>query len=372
MNYLCKKNYGVFIGLMIVVLVMLSGFALARDLKPYSSTCNNIGPYDPPIPLGVSGGNINDKGSIYCCSGTLGCLVQDNQGTQYILSNNHVLANTNNGVPGEAIIHPGLADLQCNGAQGLEVATLTNAIPLRFGLFRTNYVDAAIAQVIPNEVKPDGYINCVGTISRTPAGARLGLSVQKSGRTTGQTVGTISAVNATIWVTYNKTCGMGTQYARFKWQFRIDGSGFSAGGDSGSLIVTNPGGGCPRPVGLLFAGGNNQTFANPIRLVLFAFHNYGLSIVGTCGASSADSQGVVTEEESGKLETLKAIQERHEDAVLRIKDVVGIGIGLAQDRKTHVFEIYVKKLTPELQKILPAQLENVKVNVIVTGEILAR
>ncbi len=41
--------------------------------------------------FGVSGGNINDISRLYCCSGTLGSLVQDTSGVKYILSNNHVL-----------------------------------------------------------------------------------------------------------------------------------------------------------------------------------------------------------------------------------------------------------------------------------------
>ena len=49
------------------------------------------------MPLGSSGGNNNDfdaRGNTIadCCSGTLGALIQDNGGNQYLLSNNHVLA----------------------------------------------------------------------------------------------------------------------------------------------------------------------------------------------------------------------------------------------------------------------------------------
>ena len=44
-----------------------------------------------PISLGTSGGNVNDISHAFCCSGTLGSLVTKG-GTQYILSNNHVLA----------------------------------------------------------------------------------------------------------------------------------------------------------------------------------------------------------------------------------------------------------------------------------------
>jgi len=65
-----------------------------------------------------------------------------------------------------------------------------------------------------------------------------------------------------------------TGTARFAGQIVITGSGelFSAGGDSGSLIVSK---GLlladRRPVGLLFAGSSVTTIANPIELVLDRF-----------------------------------------------------------------------------------------------------
>ena len=44
--------------------------------------------------LGVSGGNVKDITQSFCCSGTLGSLVIAG-GMQYVLSNNHVLADEN-------------------------------------------------------------------------------------------------------------------------------------------------------------------------------------------------------------------------------------------------------------------------------------
>ena len=61
--------------------------------------------------------------------------------------------------------------------------------------------------------------------------------------------------------------------ARFVGQILIGGGGgFSAGGDSGSLVVLSAKGAEDRkPVGLLFAGGNHFTIANPIDAVLTRF-----------------------------------------------------------------------------------------------------
>ena len=105
-----------------------------------------------PIQLGTSGGNINDRSTMYCCSGTLGALVEDSEG-QYILSNNHVLALANSGQPGERINQPGQIDQGC-GQTGI-VAYLTDFVEIRFGKgmsLPSNEVDAAIAVVVEGAV----------------------------------------------------------------------------------------------------------------------------------------------------------------------------------------------------------------------------
>ena len=108
--------------------------------------------------------------------------------------------------------------------------------------------------------------------SNVPVAASLGLQVQKYGRTTGQTTGVVSGLNATINVNYN------TGTARFVDQVLITDGRFSQGGDSGSLVVTRSSGDDDRtPMGLLFAGSNTHTIANPIDLVLDRF---GVTIDG--------------------------------------------------------------------------------------------
>src|SRR6185369_13047322 len=62
--------------------------------------------------FGVSGGTVNDASRAFCCSGTLGSLVTDGT-TQYILSNNHVLARADQAVAGEDVSQPGLIDNSC-------------------------------------------------------------------------------------------------------------------------------------------------------------------------------------------------------------------------------------------------------------------
>ncbi|SHO49500.1 carboxypeptidase regulatory-like domain-containing protein [Desulfopila aestuarii] len=236
-----------------------------------------------PIELGTSGGNVNDRSSIYCCSGTLGALVEDGNGIRYILSNNHVLARNNQAAIGEEINQPGMIDQQC-GQSGI-VAQLSDFVPILYSKGRTvklNEVDAAIAQIRDGFIDPTGSIIDIGPISDNTVSAYVGQLVQKSGRTTGHTSGSISAVDVTVDIGYSKDCGSAANnIARFVNQLRITPGTFSAGGDSGALIVesgtVDPQNGLPRAVGLLFAGSSSSTIASPIAPVLAQL---GVTMVG--------------------------------------------------------------------------------------------
>src|SRR5438034_5803436 len=112
-----------------------------------------------PVQLGTSGGNLYDRSTNWCCSGTLGSLVAKG-GQQYILSNNHVLARTNAGAVGDPITQPGLIDETpvCAQKTADAVATLSQWLPISFKKGTTNTVDAAIAQVMSGQVAVDGSI----------------------------------------------------------------------------------------------------------------------------------------------------------------------------------------------------------------------
>ncbi|MCH8188347.1 MAG: hypothetical protein IIB66_06540, partial [Proteobacteria bacterium] len=145
-----------------------------------------------PIELGTSGGNILDRSMLYCCSGTLGCLVQDVLGNQYVLSNNHVLARSNQAEIGEDVNQPGQIDQNCS--QDGVIAHLTDFVTIRTSKGRSvfdNEVDAAIAYVVPGAVSPDGSILDIGPVNTTVMDAFLGQQVKKSGRTTGLTAGEV-------------------------------------------------------------------------------------------------------------------------------------------------------------------------------------
>jgi hypothetical protein len=258
-----------------------------------------------PIALGTSGGNIEDHSTLYCCSGTLGALVQDGAGILHILSNNHVLARANHGIVGEDVSQPGMIDQNCN--QNGIVADLSGFVPLQFRQGRNrpaNYVDAAVAEVRPGQVLTDGSILDIGVPSANTVAASVGQSVQKSGRTTGHTTGTVSEIDVSVDVGYSNDCGgASNNVARFVNQIRITSGSFSAGGDSGSLILesgtSDPANGRPRPVGLLFAGSTSSTIANPIDAVLSGL---GVSIVGATTGTPGPTgslSGIVTDASTG-------------------------------------------------------------------------
>jgi hypothetical protein len=105
-----------------------------------------------PVQMGSSGGNNNDydtQGSqiVDCCSGTLGSLLRGSDNNQYLLSNNHVLARSDQASVGDAIVAPGLIDNNCtpwgDGPGATPVATLTGWLALNSK--QTN-ADAAIGR----------------------------------------------------------------------------------------------------------------------------------------------------------------------------------------------------------------------------------
>jgi hypothetical protein len=237
----------------------------------------------PPIQLGTSGSPALDIANGYCCGGTLGSLIQSG-GTQYILSNSHVFAgdvvsggNGRVSTLGDDIIQPGLIDVACN-AGGAQVVADLSSLSTLYPPGSTPNIDAAIAQVRPGMVRTDGAILEIGTLSSQTAAAFVGQAVKKSGRTTGLTRSSVSALNATVNVGYSNECAGGSFTKTFTGQIMISNRArrFLNSGDSGSLMVqdvtTNP-----RAVGLLYAGSSSTAVANPINAVL---SHFGATMVG--------------------------------------------------------------------------------------------
>jgi len=102
--------------------------------------------------------------------------------------------------------------------------------------------------------------------------------VKKSGRTTGLTRSSVSALNANVNVGYSDECAGGSFTKSFSGQIIIQNrrSKFLNSGDSGSLMVEDVSNN-PRSVGLLYAGSSTTAVANPIGDVLSHFN---VSMVG--------------------------------------------------------------------------------------------
>lgn len=312
--------------------------------------------------FGVSGGNVNDVSRRFCCSGTLGSLVQAG-GTQYVLSNNHVLGLAGNATPGDVISQPGLVDSNC------QVSTLVADFTVAPAL--SSNVDAAIAQLRTRQMDSTGYIEDIGTISSVVKAPSVGLAVAKSGRTTGFTTGSISSINTTVSVKYPTECGghKGPTFT-FTNQVVVSGSGFSAGGDSGSLIVSDNS--CHQPVGLLFAGSSTSTIGNPIGQVLSALSSsLGSSVSfvgGTCSTTAAVLDNQLPQE---MVDRATVVKERNEDRLLRKGSVIGVGVGAADDATDEVVIIvYVDQTTGKTPK-LPKTIEGLRVKVVYTDTFIA-
>lgn len=238
-----------------------------------------------PAPGGVS------VGHYFITAGTLGMWVEKD-GVPHILSNNHILADSNKGKIGDNILQPAPSD-RGNNPDDL-IAVLADYVRIDFGYSGRNVVDAAIAR-IPGEGNGNGggicpfgkkvvnslnflykifnrkhrfsmykpisadelVLNEILDIGKIVGlqDARLEQSVRKSGRTTGLTVGTVTQLHATVRVDYGEE-GIATFYDQ------IITTDMSKGGDSGSIIVDSNE---LNAVGLLFAGSSTVTVANRIQ-----------------------------------------------------------------------------------------------------------
>lgn len=227
-------------------------------------------------------------------AGTLGAIVYDNKsGEPWLLSNNHIFANSTNGVDGRAkagdpILQPGPYD---GGTEKDQVATLAKFIPMlktttqadcqiAQGVERflnnminlsghdysveliknqraANRVDCALAKPLKRDLLKDEVVG-LGEI-RGVAKAKVGDKLRKSGRTTGITAGEVIAVDAVLQVKVGERDSA-------LYEDQIVASNMSQGGDSGSIVLNENN----QAVGLLFAGSEKATVCNRIDLVLEA------------------------------------------------------------------------------------------------------
>ena len=347
------------------------------------------------IALGTSGGNQKDSqtsgGTITCCSGTLGSLVTRG-GTQYLLSNNHVLARTDQALAGESIIQPGLIDSNCGQGANNIVGTLTQFYNLETG--PSPKIDAAIAQVAQNAVDPSGNILYLGSafdannvpVPGPPAAgaglpetaALLSRAVAKSGRTTGLTCSTILSVSTTTSVQYQKVCATGPTFNEtFNNQVAVTGGAFSAPGDSGSLIVTQD---TAEAVALLFGGSDQETVGNPVGAVLNFFQSgsNAMTFVGGakhavigCSLPTAPASATLHVPLSAiakeAMQRAAAVGDANAPALMAYPEVEAVGVGASLDNPGEAaIVLFVARGQPRTG--LPASVDGIRTR-FVEGEL---
>jgi hypothetical protein len=408
--------------------LLLPAFAIAQTQN--GSTLNHQLVQSPlPICLGVSGNNEANfpPPTNVCNAGTLGSLVQDQDGVQYILSCAHVMAPRPRAAIGNVIRHVGSADtINCGNVVGID--SLTNLPPgavvmrapadvANLSFCNSPYlddpctrligpnirVDAAIAEIIPGQVLPS--ILDIPTFSTVVQAPIMGSVVIKSGRTTGRTAGIIEMVNMNVEV-LGATFVNQIRIAPYVPAAVVGVGGFGQGGDSGSLILQSQGvtsSSVPPnqtlgPVGLLFAMGNvngrNVIFANRMDDVINTFitnNRKTLRFVqpqacprffpNPSGPSGEQNlQGVMDKKEAKGTQATYAANEpppdpKVVDAVSKVKDrstailmrlpnAVGAGVGLSDTGSRQVvIRLMVSKITDDVKRTVPSKLEGIPIEI---------
>jgi hypothetical protein len=240
-----------------------------------------------PAPNGISVGHIN------ITAGTLGSLVTDTtDGTLNILSNNHVLADVNAGLIGDAVVQPGVSDGGVAPAD--TIATLKRFVTMNP---TGNTVDAAIAEVIDrsdveDRVKDDiipvatpdhpaiGLL-FAGGCNRTlinpidfvrnqlgveflagpgvTTGVDIGSNVEKVGRTTEYTTSTVTEIDVSATINYGPGVNL-------DFDLQIATAHMSEPGDSGSVVYLGGRGGDEDACGCGSAGAARRLLERDIEL----------------------------------------------------------------------------------------------------------
>jgi len=350
-------------------------------------------------PLGVSGGNAKDSstvsGQTLCCGGTLGALVSRGGGL-YILSNNHAIARSDSATAGDPIVQPGLIDNNC--AVPPTVATLSQFFNMETG--PAPKIDAALALINTGAVDTAGTIlQLGGTASNPPANGpphagsgvapTVGRAVAKSGRSTGLTCSSIFATQANINVEYQKGCGTGSTFnVSFTNQVDITNNGFSAEGDSGSLIVTQD---TSDPVALLFAGSGSDTVGNPISDVLNGLADpanpqskpvivgdssptgHTVAACSLPGPQSATAARLAVQRAAVSAEPMQSaltVRDARLAELMSHPEVQAVGVGASYDNSNEpAILLFVTKGQPRSN--LPAQIDGIRTR-IVEGTLFSR
>lgn len=215
-------------------------------------------------------------------AGTLGCLVTDATGEMFGLSNNHVSGGCSYAGLGLPIVAPGIFDVVPNGTVNpFTLGHHHRALPLVAGspdnVDSKANLDAAIFKLLNAASVSSHQRDVYDTPSVTGAMAP-GMTVEKVGRTTGHTAGTVlSQVYGATSINYQVQLYNFSGPVPFDPVFAITGGAdmFSDTGDSGSLITALNPAGSRIAVGIVVgsmndgkAPGGKVTLALPIEPIL--------------------------------------------------------------------------------------------------------
>lgn len=236
--------------------------------KPSSTTSTQHQARSRPV---IGGLQIQPRGSRFV--GTLGCFVKSvvpGSSDVYVLSNNHVLVETNT-LPLGTEIFQSLSDdsadvfAKLSAFEEIQLPTTINPSPTR------NRIDAAIAAVTSSSLVQLSTMFGITNYTPTLKAPVPGMKVTKSGRTTGVTQGTIDAIRVNgLRVDYGTWTS--PMIGAFDGAIQITGDSgtlFGDSGDSGSAILEQSTG---QPVALLFATLGDTTSACDMTAVCTRFN----------------------------------------------------------------------------------------------------
>ena len=204
-----------------------------------------------PLQPGYSIGHFN------ITAGTFGAVVTDGK-NYFVLSNSHVLADSGKGKKKDAILYPGKFDGGKNPAD--KIGVLHDFIPFKKGGDFVNPADCAIAKI--DAAKLPLLLSQIKGLA-VPKGTtkpKRGMKIIKTGRTTDTTTGEVRDVNFRTSIDYDGVGPVG-------FLDQVLCTRYTAGGDSGSLVIEEQSG---KAVGLHFAGSAEGSVFSPIDVVLAA------------------------------------------------------------------------------------------------------
>ena len=229
---------------------------------------------------------VTGHGSVYTCgssisignnreAGTLGCLVSDNAGTLFGLTNNHVSGGCSYAPTGLPVLAPGIADVTPNNPYPFTLGIHSRQLPMGIGdptsIDHTQNSDAALIQIVTPQL--------ISSMQRghydTPASVMDMVStmqIEKVGRTTDRTRGVVMGeIVGAVAINYSASQYGFAGNVFFEPLFVAHGIGdiFSDSGDSGSLVTHIDAAGVRHAVGLVVGGGaDNNAPGNKISLLL--------------------------------------------------------------------------------------------------------